>query len=207
MDPNLLLATVGLAYVGVFGLLAILRREGVSTQFIAEGLALTALIAGAGYLTGSTTNPILFIAALYLITMRARLLVDLANVLSNRGRQRNAIAMLQVGLRLYPDFQTRMIILVNMAMIQLRRENPQSAVDLLTSVLNQAQDGGLGFQLEAAAHYHLGLAYQRLNEDAKAVREFRRATEAFPGSPFAKAARTALEQRRKGRGKSQTPRG
>lgn len=202
MDPHLIILIVGLSYAVVYGLMALLRREGVTLQFILESVVLTGLVAGGGYFTDSPANPILFLVFLYIFTSRSRLLVDLANLLSNRGRQRDAIKTLQVALRLYPDKPTRLIVLVNMGIVQLRRENPESARMLLETVLEEAQDGGLGLRHKAACYYNLGLAFQRLGKEGQAARYFKQATEVFPGSPYGKAAEKAIEERRQGKKKN-----
>ena len=199
MDPHLIVLIVGLSYAVVYGLMAILRREGVTTQFILESVILTGLVAGGGYFTNSPANPILFLVFLYIFTSRSRLLVDLANMLSNRGRQRDAINILQVALRLYPDKPTRLIILVNMGIVQLRRENPESTRMLMETVLEEAQEGGLGLRHKAACYYNLGLAFQQLGKEGQAVRYFKQATEVFPGSQYGKAAAKAIEDRRTGK--------
>jgi tetratricopeptide (TPR) repeat protein len=199
MDQNLLILIVGLSYAVVYEGMALLRREGISIQFIFEIVILTVLVAGGGYISASTANPILFLVFLYIITSRSRLLVDFANILSNRGRQRDAITTLQVALRLFPDQPTRLIILVNMGIIQLRRQNPESARSLFEMVLEEAKDNGLGIRHHAACHYNLGLAFQKLNQDAKAVRHFKQTTEIFPGSKFSEAALEAIEERRQGK--------
>ncbi len=196
MNPHLLIITVGLFYILVFGGMAVIQREGISLQFTLEALAITLLIAGGGYLTGSAANPILFLVFLYVLTMRSRLLVDLANLLSNRGRQRDAISMLQLALRLFPDRAARLIVLVNMGIVQLRRQNPESAQALLESVLEEAREGGLSLKHEAACRYNLGLALLRQGKEAEAVRQFSETIRVFPGSPYGKAAEQALEQRR-----------
>lgn len=199
MDPHLLILIVGFSYTVVYGLMALLRREGVTSQFLLETIVITVLVAGGGYFTNSPANPILFLVFLYLLTSRSRLLVDLANLLSNRGRQRDAINILQVALRLYPDKPTRLIVLVNMGIVQLRRENPESARMLLEKVLEETQDGGLGLRHKAACYYNLGLAFQQLGKEGQAVRYFKQATEVFPGSPYGKAAAKAIEERRQGK--------
>jgi Tfp pilus assembly protein PilF len=201
MEPYLLILIIGIFYAVVFGIMAILRREGVSIQFLLEAVILTAIIAGGGYITNSVANPILFLVFLYLITNRSRLLVDLATLLSNRGRQRDAISILQVAMRFFPDRPTRLIILVNMGIVQLRRKNPESARMLFDQVLEEAKQGGLGIRHRAACHYNLGVAFQQLSKDSEAVRHFRMATEVFPGSPFSNAATRALEERRQGKKK------
>jgi len=119
MNPHLLIITVGIAYIVIFGAFSLLRREGLSAQFAIEVLGLTLIVVVGSLITQTTVNPILFLAFIYLISMRGRLLVDLANYLSNRGRQRDAISILQLSLRLYPDHNTRMIVLVNMGIVQV----------------------------------------------------------------------------------------
>jgi tetratricopeptide (TPR) repeat protein len=199
MDPHILILIVGLSYTVVYGGMALLRREGVTSQFILETLVLTGLVAGGGYFTNSPANPILFLVFLYMLTSRSRLLVDLANMLSNRGRQRDSINILQVALRLFPDKPTRFIVLVNMGIVQLRRENPESARMLFETVIEESEDGGLGLRHQAACYYNLGLAFQQLGKGGQAVRYFKQATEVFPGSPYGKAAAKAIEERRKGK--------
>lgn len=206
MNPHLLIAIVGLCYIAVFGGLSMIRREGLSNQFAFEVLGITALVEAGALLTGTTVNPILFLAATYLLSMRARLLVDLANLLSARGRQRDAISLLQTALRLFPDRSTRLIVLVNMGIVQLRRQNPESAQALLESVLEEeAKSGGLGIKYEAACCYNLGLALKRQGKEAEAVRHFNEAIGVFPSSIYGRAAERALEQRRRGKTKAEEP--
>jgi len=203
VNPHLVIVTIGIFYIVVFGGLSLLRREGLSTQLALEVLALTALVAGGAYLTGTTANPILFLILIYLLSMRGRLLTELANLFSARGRQRDAIRLLQLALGLFPDLSTRLIILVNMGIIQLRRQNPRSARDLLELVLDEAQHGGLGLKHEAACRFNLGLAHQQLGNDSQAVSQFNQAIETMPNSVYAQAAGRALDKRRQERkGKS-----
>lgn len=198
MDTYLLIFVVGFSYAVLFSVLSLLRREGFSMQFTLEAVALTVAIAGGGYLTGSYVTPILFLVFLYVFTMRSRLLTDLANLLSSRGRQRDAISLLQVALRLYPDRQSRLIVLVNMGIVQLMRKNPKSAEALLSSVLEEAESGGLGIRYEAACEYNLGLALLRQGKEAQAVRHFSAAAVTLPGSVYSSRAEKALEERRHG---------
>lgn len=204
MNPHLLIAIIGLSYIVIFGGMSILRREGLSNQFAFEVLGITALVEAGALLTGTMVNPILFLILIYLLSTRARLLVDLANLLSGRGRQRDAIWLLQLALRLYPDQTTRLIVLVNMGIVQLRRQNPASAQALLELVLEEAKGGGLGLKYEAACRYNLGLALQRQGKEAEAVRQFNETIDTFPNSIYSKAAEQALEQRRSGHRKVET---
>ncbi len=207
MNPHLVIVIVGLFYIVLFGGMSLLRREGLSNQFAFEVLGITTLVVIIGLLTGATVQPLLFLILIYLISMRARILVDLANLLSARGRQRDAIKLLQWALRLYPDQSSRLIILVNMGIVQLRRQNPESAQALFEMVLEEAESGRLGYKYEAACHYNLALALQRQGKDAEAVRQFNETVEVFPNSIFAKGAERALEQRRQGKVQSGEPPG
>jgi tetratricopeptide (TPR) repeat protein len=205
MDPHLLIVIIGLCYIVLFGGMSVIRREGLSTQFALEVLGITALAVASAWLTGTPFHPVLFLALVYLISMRSRLLVDLANLLSARGRQRDAIAVLQLALRLLPDRSVRLIVLVNMGIVQLRRKSPESAQMLLESVLEQAKDGGLGIKYEAACRYNLALALKRQGKEAAAVHQFNETIGTFPGSIYGRAAEQALEKRRRGGSRAPGP--
>jgi tetratricopeptide (TPR) repeat protein len=168
-------------------------------QFTLESVAVTLLITAGDYFTNSDVNPILFLVFIYVITMRSRLLVDLANLFSNRGRQRTAVSILQMALRLFPDRPTRLVVLVNMGIIQLRRKSPESAQSIFEMVLEESEGGGLGLRHQAAVHYNLGVALQKQGKEAQSVEQFREAANGFPGSPFSKAAEEALKRRRSGK--------
>jgi tetratricopeptide (TPR) repeat protein len=197
MNPHLMIILVGLCYVVLFGGMSLLRREGLSNQFAFEVLGITALVVVIALLMGTTVHPVLFLIVVYLISMRARLLVDVANLLSGRGRQRDAITVLQWAMNLNPDRSTKLIILVNMGIVQLRRQNPESAQALFESVLEEAKDGGLGIKYEAACRFNLGLALKRQGKEAEAVHQFNETIGTFPGSLYSKAAERELEQRRR----------
>lgn len=198
MSPHLLIITIGLIYIVLFGGLSLLRREGLSIQFAIEVLGITTIIEVITLAIGIPINPIIYLAVIYLFTMRVRLLVDLANIFSNRGRQRDAINLLQYALRLYPDKSSRLVVLVNMGIVQLRRKNPESAITIFSGVLNDSQDGGLGIKYEAACRYNLGLAYQRTGKTAQAIREYNETMVIFPTSIYSKGADKALERIRHG---------
>ncbi len=202
MNPHLLIVVLGMFYVVVIGGLSLLRREGLSMQFAIEVLALTALAEIVALLMNTTIEPVLFLIFIYLLSMRGRILVDFANMFSNRGRQKNAISLLQLALRLFPDRSTRMVILVNMGIVQLRRKNPESAQELFEMVLNEAKDGGLGVKFEAACRYNLGLALQKQGKEAQAVQQFSEVVYVFPNSIYSQAAEAALEKRRRGQSKT-----
>ncbi len=196
MHPHLLIAIIGLGYILIVGGMSLLRREGLSNQFAFEVLGFTALVVAGAVLTNTVVDPILFLVVVYLLSMRARLLVDLADFLSGRGRQRDAMAVLQFAQRLFPDRSTRLVVMISMGIVQLRRQSPESAQALFETILGEAKQGGLGVKYEAACHYHLGLALQRQGQDVEAVREFNEAIDTFPTSAYGRAAAQALKQRR-----------
>lgn len=199
MESYLLILLLGFSYALLFAVMGIIRGEGFSMHFTLEAVLITLIVAAGDFITTSVVHPVLFLVFVYLLTMRSRLLVDLANLMSNRGRQRNAIAVLQSALRLFPDKPARLIIYVNMGIVQLRRKNPASAQKLFEMVLEEAEDGGLGIRHRAAVHYNLAVALQKQGKEAPAVKHFREAADGYPGSPFSKAAQKALETRRKGK--------
>lgn len=204
MNPYVLILTIGLVYVVLFGGLSLLRREGLSTQFAFEVIGVTALFEAFSLATRIVINPIIFMIVLYMITMRVRLLVDLAIFLSNRGRQRDAFNMLDFCSRFLPDKTARLIVMVNMGIVQLRRENPQHAQELLSQALKEAEDGGMGLKYETASRYNLGIAYKKLGNKAMAIREFNEAKVLFPTSIYSKAADKALEELRSGKKQEST---
>ncbi len=197
MDPHVLNIIVGLVYIVSFGGLSFLRREGLSAQFAFETLGIMILVEGVSYFTGVALHPVLFLLILYLPSVRVRLVVDIANMLSARGRQKDAIRWLQFALRLFPDPTSRLIVLVNMGIVQLRRKNPESAREILESVLRESETASLGLKYEAACRYNLGVALQQLGREAGAVQQFNEAINALPNSIYSKAAQRALQKRRK----------
>lgn len=197
MNPHLLILSIGIFYILIFGGLSLLRREGLSTQFAVEAFSITAIVEAVAFLTNVAVDPLLFLVFLYILTMRGRLLVDLANILSSRGRQRDAIRLLRWTMRLLPDRTTRMVIQVNMGIVQLRRKNPASAQQLFEEVLREMeQGGGLGIKYEAACRYNLGQAYMQQGKEVEAVRQFNETTIIYPNSIYAKSAANILEGRR-----------
>jgi tetratricopeptide (TPR) repeat protein len=197
MNSYILILIIGIGYILIFGGLSLVRREGLSTQFAIETLAFTVLVAAIAWSTRAAIHPALFLAVLYLFSMRGRLLVDLSNLLSNRGRQRDAMRLLELAQRVFPDRITHLVILVNMGIVQLRRQNPQASQEIFESVLKEAELGGLGIKFEAACRYNLGVALQELGKDAQAVHQYNETISLLPSSIYARAATTALEKRRR----------
>lgn len=199
IDPTLLNLAVGCLFILVFGALGYLRREGLSVQFALEAVGVTAVLVGASGLLGLPIHPLLLLLLLYLITMRSRLTVDLANILAGRGNYRPAFRLYRLGLAWWPDEASRLIVLSNMGAAQLRFGQVEEAIATLESVLEVEKRPRLGIKYEAACHYNLGYAYEKAGRDAQAVAQYNEAVDLLPVSAYGKAAENALK-RRKGTG-------
>jgi len=196
ISPYLILPLISLFFVLVFGGLSLLRREGLSNQFAFEVLILTGLALLLSWGLGVIINPIFFLIFVYLVSMRARLLVDAANPLSIRGKHQIAESLLRLALRLRPDGVARLIVLINYGVTHLRQGRFKEAIEVLEDVLSAKPSGTLSPKYEAACRYNLGLAYLRAGEERKAVREFNEVIDLMPGSLYAVGARTALRKRK-----------
>lgn len=197
IDPYLLLLLVAFLYVLVFGGLGWVRREGLSIQLALEVLGLTVLLVGGSWLLGIELSPFLFLLLLYLVTMRSRLVVDLANLFATRGRYDAAFRLYNLGLAWWPDTTSRFIVLVNRGTAQLRSGKTAEAIETIERVLADEQRSRLGLKYEAACHYNLGYAYEQKAEENRAVSHYNEAIDVLPGSVYAQAAAAALKRRRK----------
>ena len=99
-----------------------------------------------------------------------------------------------LALRLWPDTAARRIALLNRGALWVKAGNPQRAREVLEPLL---QEEDLSPRHAAAAHYNLGIAYERLGQGDRAVGHFNAAIEALPGSLYALGAEAALRRRRK----------
>jgi tetratricopeptide (TPR) repeat protein len=138
-------------------------------------------------------HPVAFLGVLYLVTMRARLLVDVGNWFSARGQFERAMALYRLALQLGPDAASRQIVLINRAVAELRRQDPETAYYTLTDALAE-DDGSIGAKHLAASYYNLGLACRRSGREAEAVRRFNQAIGAWPESIYGQAARKELDK-------------
>jgi len=193
MHPSLLILLIGLLYLLGFGALSFMRRQGLSVRFAIEGLIITAV--GAALVFASVPiHPIIFLLILYLITMRVRLLVDLGNWLTSKGRYGQALDLYRFALRLRPDVVSRQIALINHGVTQLRMQEPEAAHLTLEEALADEKVRP-GAKYLAAGYYNLGLACRRTGREAEAIRHFNEAIDALPTSIYAHAARKALKER------------
>lgn len=196
LDPYLLLLLVACLFVLAFGVLGFMRREGLSVQFAVETAILTAILVGGSWLIGRPLNPFLFLIILYLVTMRSRLVVDVANTLVRRGRKEAAFRTYDLAMALRPDDASRLVVQTNRGAALLHEGQVDDAVAALEDVLSDSQRARLGIKYEAAAYYNLGYAYELKGEEALSVAQYNNAMEALPGSLYAKAAQSALKRRK-----------
>jgi tetratricopeptide (TPR) repeat protein len=197
LDPTLLLLLVACLFVLVFGGLAFIRREGLSIQFAIEVAVLTLVLVGGSRLLGINLSPFVFLIVLYLVTMRSRLTVDLANMLARREQYDLAHKLYQLALAWWPDDTAQLIVLTNRGAAELRGGSVDAAIDTLEGVLAMEKRPRLGLKYEAACHYNLGYAYEQKGEDAKSVVQYNEAIDALPGSVWAEGAKAALQRRKK----------
>lgn len=173
-----------------------MRREGLSLQFALEALGLSALLVGGSWLLLTPLHPVLFLLILYLITMRSRLIVDLANLLIQRNRPQPAFALYKLALALRPDLSSRLIVLVNQGAAYLHQGQVHSAIAILEGVLEETQRPRLGTKYEAACRYNLGYAYELKGEDAKANTQYHQTIDLLPGSVYAQGAQASIRRRK-----------
>jgi tetratricopeptide (TPR) repeat protein len=189
----LLILFVGLLYLLGFGGLSLLRQQGLSLRFAIEGLTITALGTLAA-LASLPLSPILFILILYVVTMRVRLLIDLGNWFMSRRQLQRAIGLYHLGLRLWPDPVSRLMVLINMGVARLRMREPEAAYQILEEIMSQ-ETVRVGAKYLAAGYYNLGLACRRTQREAEAIQRFNQAIDVWPNSLHALAAQKALKER------------
>jgi tetratricopeptide (TPR) repeat protein len=198
MPLPLLLLLIGLLYILAVGALSLSRREGLSLRFALEALGISVLVAGLAWLTKAAIHPALFVVLLYLVTMRARILVDLGNFLARRRNFAQAEAVYTLAERLWPDEASRLIVEINQGVLDLQTGRLDQAIARFQDVLAAgARSGFLGLKHECACHYNLGVAYQRKGLDAQSVLAFNQVLETWPACEYARYATIALEKRRR----------
>jgi len=193
MHPSILILLVGLLYLLAFGALSFMRRQGLSVRFAVEGLIIT-LIGVLLVRAAVPVHPALFFLALYLITMRVRLLVDVGNWFASRGQGDLALAIYRFSLSLGPDHVSRLIVLINRGVALLHMNRPEEAYATLSQALADEQ-ARPGAKFLAAGYYNLGLACRRTGREAEAIRRFNETIDTLPASIYAHAARNALKSR------------
>jgi len=151
---------------------------------------------GGSWVLGSPMNPFLYLVLLYVVTMRSRLVVDIANMLAKRGNHDLAFRLYDLGLAWWPDAASRLIVLVNRGAAQILRGQLEAAIAIFESVLETENRPRLGTKYEAACRYNLGYAYEKSGKKAQAVVQYNETIDVLPGSVYAKGAQAALNRRK-----------
>ncbi len=196
MSLSVLFLIIGLTYIVLMGVLSLFRREGLSIRFAIEALVIIFLAIGLFVFANISVHPILFLLVLYLVTMRVRLLVDIATAFARRGRLPLAERIFAITMHLWPDRAGLFILQVNRATAFLQAGKLEEAIQMFNEVLSKSSQGSLGVKYESAAHYNLGVAYLRQNKEALAVKEFNIVLDTWPVSESARHAASALERHR-----------
>ncbi len=196
MSLHIMIGLIGLLYIVIFGGMALLRREGLSIRFAVESVCITAIAVILVYLTPVQIHPALFLLLLYVVTLRVRLLVDLANSFARRGRNNQAHRIYDFASHVWPDQTSKLIILVNQATLCLQENKLEESITMFKDILNQASQGSLGVKYEAATHFNLGVAYLRSDKNSLASVEFNAAIDTWPGSLYAQRAQKTLDRLR-----------
>jgi tetratricopeptide (TPR) repeat protein len=202
MHPSLLILLISLLYLLGFGALSFMRRQGLSTRFAAEGLVI-AVIGALLPLVSVPIHPALFLAIIYLLTMRVRLLVDMGNWFTSKGQFGRALDVYRFALRLGPDAVGRQITLINRGVTQLRMQDPEAAYLTLRDALANEQLRP-GAKYLSAGYYNLGLACRRTGREAEAICHFNEAIDSLPTSIYAHGARQALKHKTRERTSAET---
>ncbi len=195
----MILLLEGFSFVVLFGVVSLLKREGLSWRFAIEAVSLTVVAGGAVFLLGVQVHPVLFLVFLYLATMRVRILVDAGSLFAQRARFDLADKLYALAAVLWPDEAARLIVKVNQATSLLQQQKLDEAIAAFDEILAQAKQGYLGVKYEAAARYNLGVAYLRKKMYADASIAFNTVIDTWPASEYARRAEIALEQQRRKR--------
>ncbi len=196
MGPWMVLL-MGLLYILAFGALGLVRREPLSLRFAVESLAFTALIYAIYLASGFLMSPVLFIILLYVLTMRAQILVDLGNLAARTGRWDMARGLYRLGERLSVADPSRWAARINTGACFLKEGRLEEAIRALAALLENAEKGRLAPKHEAACRYNLGLALMRSGKCAEAVHQLNEVIELLPGSVYAVGASAELKRYRK----------
>lgn len=188
---------LGLLYVVLFGGLSLLRREPLSLRFAVESLAFTALVYVIYWVSGFMLHPVFFVVLLYLLTMRAQLLIDLGNMAARTGRWSLARRLYAAGEAIAMGDPSRWAARINCGACFLKEGRLEDAIQTLTSLIGNANKGNLSPKHEAACRYNLGLALMRSGRAAEAVHQLNEVVELLPGSVYAVGASAELKRYRK----------
>ncbi len=187
----MLVPALGLGYVAVFGLMFWLRREGFQLRFTIEGLVITLI--GTVMAFYGLIGPILFVIAIYLLTMRSRVLEDAGNLLSDNGHFREALLLFEFGEKAWPDPIGKFLLAIDKGVTLLRMGSTEKAIDTMEHALQSAPPEVPAKHL-AACHYNLGIAYRNKGEKEISRMHFLRVLDIDPDSLYGIGARTGLRE-------------
>ncbi|MCX7038422.1 MAG: tetratricopeptide repeat protein [Spirochaetes bacterium] len=196
MKNYLILVLTGVLFAGVFNVLSYLRREGISRRFLLEAAAITILFGLLGLVFGIDLHPIAFLAILYVLTLRVRLLVDLGSAMARRGNLTVADKAFSIARRLWLDPAGALMVRLNQGACELQRKRPEDAIPIFQGVLREAETVRLGIKYRSACHYNLGIAFWQKNMVQEAERELEAVVDLWPASTMARKAEKALERLR-----------
>lgn len=188
---------LALLYIVAFGGLSLLRREPLSLRFALESLGFTALVYGIYWLTRALIHPVLFVVLLYVLTMRAQMLVDLGNLLARQGRWTEARRLYDLGCRISTSDPSRWAACINTGACFLKEGRLEEAIQTLSALVESADKGHLSPKHEAACRYNLGLALMRSGKSAEAVHQLNEVIDLLPGSVYAIGANAEIKRYRK----------
>lgn len=188
MQPYLVLALIMLLFAAAAAGPSLLGRERLAWWCVVEILAWgLALLAAAWAL--HLTSPFLYLVVLYLLAMRSRLLLELANALAAR-RRRAAFPLYALTLGLAANPLDRASTRINLGAALLHCGEVSRAVAVLEGVL---AGPALGPRLAAACRCNLGLAYLRAGDTERGRNQLRAAVDVMPASIYARRAAHALQ--------------
>ena len=195
MDQWLVLL-VALLFVALFGGLSLVRKEPLSIRFAAECLGLTAI---AYIIYGATrylVSPVLFLLILYVVTMRAQILIDLGTVLARRGNCALAERLYEAAQGAGAGGSVKYVAKINIGSCLVKEKRLDEAVQLLRGIADEAEKGQVAPKYEAACRYNLGLALLRSGRSAEGVRQLNLVEELLPASIYGVGARAELKRYR-----------
>ncbi len=181
-------------YTAVFAAMAALRREGLSVAFVVQSLVTTAVFSVVNLFAGGGLAPLAFLLALYLLTMRVRIVLDLGSLVASRGKLAAAERIYDAALQLLPSALERCIVAINRAVCRLQGGEAAAAAGLISGVIASDVFRTLGVKYQSAARFNLGVAYRKQGRGAEAAAEFQRVVELWPVSEYARRAAAVLKQ-------------
>ena len=185
-----------LLFAVFFGGLSLVRREPLTIRFAVECLGLTAAAYLIYWITGWLVSPVLFLLILYIVTMRAQILIDAGTFVARRGNFGVAERFFRAAQRMGAGDSCKYVARINIGTCFLKEQRLEESIQVLREIAEDADKGLLGPKHEAACRYNLGLALMRSGKTAEAVHQFNEVEELLPASMYAVGARAELKRYR-----------